>query len=279
MENIKCIICGREGKDLFRKFSGKGEMYNLVKCRKCSLEFISPRPDTEEIKGYYESDYFLKRTERGYNNYFSDEVKSEIERVFQMNLKDLGFFEFEGKLNKNKKCLDIGCAAGYFVNYMKSRGWESSGIDVSAECVDFGKKLGLNIIRGDYLTEKYNSRFDLITLWASIEHLHYPEKFIEKIFNELNDNGRLYISTCITGFGFKTIAGMNWRYYNFPEHLFYFSISALRKLLKQNGFKIIEYKTYGSGFGKSGTLIRKAADYAAKKFYLGDMMIISAKKV
>jgi SAM-dependent methyltransferase len=250
-----------------------------VKCSTCSLEFISPRPDTEEIKAYYAPDYFLKRTERGYNNYFSDAVKSEIERVFKMNLADLGFFEFEEKLQGNKRCLDIGCAAGYFVNFMKCRGWESAGIDVSAECVDFGKGLGLNMARGDYLEGKYEGKFNLITLWASIEHLHYPEKFIKKISDELDINGRLYISTCRSGFGFKTISGENWRYYNFPEHLFYFSISALRKLLEQNGFRILEYRTYGSGFGKPGSIIRKAADFSAKNFYLGDMMIISAGKV
>jgi SAM-dependent methyltransferase len=279
MEQIKCIICGMDGSDVFSKLSGKGENFNLMKCFKCSMEFISPRPDTEEIRAYYTSDYFLKRTQRGYNNYFSDEVRIEIERVFQMNLKDLGFFEFENDLNKEKKCLDIGCAAGYFVNFMKSRAWESSGIDVSAECVNFGKTLGLNIIKGDYLKEKYDGKFDLITLWASIEHLHYPEKFIKKISEELDINGMLYISTCRAGFGFKTIAGKKWRYYNFPEHLFYFSISALKKLLGKNGFRVIEYKTYGSGFGRPGSIIRKIADYSAKKFYLGDMMIISAKKV
>ncbi len=279
MEEIKCIICGSDGKDVFSKLSGKGESYKLVECCSCSLEFISPRPDTVEIQSYYESDYFLRRTERGYNNYFSDEVRGEIERVFKMNLSDLGFFEFEETLNKGKRCLDIGCAAGYFVNFMKSRAWDSSGIDVSAECVDFGKRLGLNMTRGDYLTKKYDGKFDLITLWASIEHLHYPEKFIKKISHELEDSGRLYISTCRTGFGFKTISGKKWRYYNFPEHLFYFSISALKKLLEKNGFKILEYKTYGSGFGKPGSIIRKIADFAAKNFYLGDMMIISAGKV
>ncbi len=279
MENVNCIICNSGSKPLFTKESRFGEIFTLARCRGCGLEFISPRPGIDEIGRYYDPAYFTRRTERGYNNYFSPGVRGEIERVFALNLDDLGFDDFERDLGEEKRSLDIGCAAGYFVAYLGERGWDASGIDISRECTDFAVKLGLNVTRGDYLEEEYTGGFDLISLWASIEHLHHPELFLEKIWGDLNETGRLYISTCRTGgVNFKCLFGKSWRFYNFPEHLYFFSLGTIRKLLEKHGFRIKRMITYGSGVGKSGSPVKRGADYLAKKLNLGDMMIISAEK-
>lgn len=279
MENVDCIICNRSPDAVFSKDSRFGERFTLARCAGCGLEFVSPRPGIDDIGKYYEQEYFTHRTERGYDNYFSDKVKSDIERVFRMNLEDLEFMEFEKNLRGEKSLLDIGCAAGYFVAYMQGRGWDAYGIDISKACTDFAAKGGLKVTNGDYLKKEYPDGFDLITLWASIEHLHHPGLFLEKIYNDLNNRGRIYISTCRTGgLNFKRFFGKNWRFYNFPEHLYFFSFSTMRRILEIYGFRITGIITYGSGVGKSGLLVKKAADFLAKKFFLGDMMLVSAEK-
>ncbi len=280
METVDCIICGSEDAGaLFAKASERGELFTLMKCSGCGLEYISPRPSLEEMKEYYGTGYFCKRTERGYDNYFSGKVRGEIERVFRMNLADLGFFPFEHGLQPDKRCLDIGCAAGYFVGYMKDRGWDSMGIDVSGECVDFAVSNGLHVINGNYLDVKFEKKFSLITLWASLEHLHRPDMFLEKIRDDLDDGGRLYLSTCRTGgMNFKSLFGKGWRFYNFPEHLYFFSMKTMGRLLSMKGFTMTGYRTYGSGIGSGRSLLKKGADFMAKEFYMGDMMIIGACK-
>lgn len=251
-----------------------------MRCNRCKMEFLAAVPDEEEIRKYYEREYFTKRTERGYNNYFSPELKSEIERVFKLNLEDLDFYNFEKSLQGEKRSLDIGCAAGYFVGYMKDRGWDSAGIEISGDCVDFAVKNGLNVLQGDYLKTDFSRKFNLITLWATIEHLHMPGEVIEKAYNDLDDNGMICLSTCRTsGLNFMKFKGRKWRFYNFPEHIFFFSLKTLSALLEQRGFRIVDYRTYGSDFGKSGTISRKLADYIAKRYNMGDMMIVSAKKI
>ena len=275
-----CIVCGsNKFTPQFKKASAAGDEFELVKCASCGLRFLASVPDEDEIKKYYSREYFTKRTERGYDNYFSEKIKTEIERVFRLNLLDLDFYNYEESLKGEKHSLDIGCAAGYFVNYLKRRGWNASGIDVSADCTDFARNAGLNVITGDYLKTGFNNKFDLITLWASIEHLHRPDKFLAKIHNELKPEGLLLISTCRTGgFNFMKLFGKRWRFYNFPEHIFYFSRSNIKYFLEKSGFKMTGYKTYGSNIGKGGSLVRKFADVLAKKIYLGDMMIVSAEK-
>jgi 2-polyprenyl-3-methyl-5-hydroxy-6-metoxy-1,4-benzoquinol methylase len=284
MQKIKsCIICGQSDfSEKFTKASAIGDFFKLVKCNNCGLKFLQEVPDETEISEYYQKEYFTKRTERGYDNYFSGKIKNEIERVFKLNLTDLGFFELEKKLaalSENKFNLDIGCAAGYFVNYMKERGWKAEGIDISKECIDFALRSGLDVRQGNYLKTSYNNKFDLITLWSTIEHLHKPDLVLSKAFNDLKNDGMLYISTCrADGFNFMKLFGKKWRFYNFPEHMYFFSYDTINKLLKKYGFKIIKYKTYGSNISTGGTFLRKMADNLAKKLYLGDMMIIAATK-
>lgn len=280
METSDCILC-KSGKKkyLFSKASRGGETFRLVRCRDCGLEYVDPRPDEREIGACYGSDYFSTRDDRGYNNYFSDEVRGEVERVFELNLRDLGFFEFEKNLSGPRRCLDVGCAAGYFVAMMDGRGWDASGIDVSEPCIDAAQKSGLSVMRGSYLQQQYESPFDMITLWATIEHLHHPEFFIRKIYRDLAEGGMLFISTCRTGgLNFKQLKGAKWRFYNFPEHLCFFSIKNIHRLLKQEGFTVTVTKTYGSGIGAGKSLLRRGADYAAKHWGLGDMMIVAARK-
>ena len=280
MEEVRCLICGKnDAVPRFEKASPDGGVYRLVRCRRCGLEFVSPRPCSDEIGKYYGDAYFGRRTDRGYDDYFAESTRREIERVIGLNLRDLGFHDFEESLPAEKRVLDIGCAAGYFLMYLHERGWDATGVDISPECVAFARGAGLAVYEDDYLEIAFARPFNLITFWASIEHMHHPDRFLEKAREELADGGRLYISTCRSGgVNFMRLFGSRWRYYNFPEHLYFFSRGAMVKLLERKGFRVEGYATYGSGFGAPGSLVRGAADVLAKGCRLGDMMLISAGK-
>jgi len=138
MEYSSCIICGNGSPTpRFQKQSEDGEVFSLVKCGTCGLEFVNPRPPIGEIGKYYGRQYFTRRSDRGYDNYFSSELRSEIERVMEMNLADLDFFSYEKEISGERLALDIGCAAGYFVAFLCNRGWQAEGIDISHDCVNF----------------------------------------------------------------------------------------------------------------------------------------------
>jgi SAM-dependent methyltransferase len=276
-----CIVCGNdEALPSFEKTGAGNRMYALVGCTQCGLEFIHPQPSVDDLNDCYQSDYFTKRTDRGYDNYFSPEIRKEIERVIALNLKGLKFESFEDSIPGKKRSLDIGCAAGYFVNYIKDRKWEAQGIEISKPCTEFARnKLGLNVLDADYLTTHYTEKFDLITLWATIEHMPQPERVIQKAFSDLREGGMLYLSTCRRGgFNFMQLAGQSWRYYNFPEHLWFFSLSNIKKLLRHSGFTMVRSFTYGSGYSKPGSMLRKIADYIARHFRAGDMIVLAAVK-
>ncbi|MBK6608147.1 MAG: class I SAM-dependent methyltransferase [Leptospiraceae bacterium] len=287
MKQIPCNSCGATFfKHLFQKKSSKDETFQIVKCQTCGLVQVNPQPSMEEVAKYYSDDYFTKRTDRGYDNYYSDKIRSEIERVFRLNLEDLDFFEWVKTLSKTKRTIDIGCAAGYFVNFMKSQGWEAEGIEIAEGPVRFAREvLQLPITKADFLNwdNEVKKKFELITLWASIEHLHKPKETLEKIYSHLEPGGRMILSTCRYGI-LAWITGINWRYMNVPEHLYYYSLKGIIKECERIGFKKISSITYGSGMTarKNSSFfyrtVKKFMDWFVKWTNQGDMMAIQFEK-
>lgn len=287
MKLIPCNSCGSTRfKFLYSKSSHLNEIFEIVKCKSCGLVQVNPQPSFEEVSKYYTNDYFTKRTDRGYDNYYSSEIRNEIERVFQLNLKDLNFFEWENSLIE-KKTLDIGSAAGYFVAYMKFRNWNSIGIEISDEPVRFAKEiLKQEVYKNDFLDwdKEFKNKFQLITLWASIEHLHLPKETIQKIYSHLEPNGRIILSTCRYGI-ISRLRGIKWRFLNVPEHLYYYSKKNLIDLFEGVGFKVIKQISYGSGFtakknsSKFYQICKKIFDKLVKLTNQGDMIVLVAEKI
>ncbi|ALO26668.1 MULTISPECIES: class I SAM-dependent methyltransferase [Leptospira] len=287
MEKIPCNTCGSSKfKPLFSKSNHKNELFHIVQCKYCALVQVNPQPSPEEVASYYSEEYFLKRSDRGYDNYFSNEIRNEISRVFELNLKDLDFQTWENTLLSEKRCLDVGCAAGYFVDYMQRRGWDSHGMDIAEAPVKFAReKLKLKVEQIDFLKWKppETEKFDLITLWASIEHLHKPKETLEKIYTHLKPGGRVILSTCRWGILAK-LQGPFWRYLNVPEHLYYYSLPGIVKLCDSLGFQKKKHITYGSGFTtkKEASLfyktLKRIADPMVKFLDQGDMMALCLGK-
>ncbi|TGK42283.1 class I SAM-dependent methyltransferase [Leptospira andrefontaineae] len=283
MQSIPCNTCSNSDfTPLFSKASPKGEIFQIVECKKCKLVQVNPQPSLEEVSKYYEDSYFTQRTDRGYDNYYSEETKKEIARVFNLNLKDLGFFDWERILGSERSALDVGCAAGYFLDYLKSRNWKTKGLDIASGPVRFAKEtLGLDVEQKDFLTWDLDGKekFDLITLWASIEHLHHPKETLQKILKHLKPGGRMILSTCRYGVLAKYL-GPKWRYLNVPEHLYYYSLPGIISLGNELGYIPLGHISYGSGLtAKKGSGIfyktsKKVADWAVKKFDQGDMMAV-----
>ncbi len=288
---VPCDACGSEKfSPLFVKASSQGEVFRLVSCSGCGLVQVNPQPNLAAVEPYYSNHYFTQRTDRGYDDYFSSGVRTSILDTYHRNLKDLDFYLYETRLWEQSvapRSLDAGCAAGYFVAYLAERGWDSRGIELSKDAARYGRDvLGLPIQIGDYLSSQQlePGSFDLVTLWASLEHMHSPRAVLERTFRLLKPGGRMLLSTCRFGLLARAL-GKRWRYMNVPEHLYFFSIAGLERLAGEVGFRTVKTITYGSGLTtkpQASLLYRWAkriADPLVKRTHQGDMMALHLEKI
>ena len=95
-------------------------------------------------------------------------------------------------LKKGMKMLEPGCGRGEFLNNFKKMGLDAVGVDISPEAANFTNGLDIKIC--DVENEKLpfnDNTFDVIYSKSFIEHLYYPERYLEEAFRVLKSGGIL----------------------------------------------------------------------------------------
>ena len=139
------------------------------------------------------------------------------------------------------RVLDVGCGAGDFMQVAKDAGYDVEGIDISEASAEICRSRGLNARAGDFLTEKFDGKFDLITMWDVVEHLRDPAAFFDRARSLLSKDGYLFAK--IPGFGDLSV-GLSNRWprvagtlLGAPSHVQYFDRELLGKLFSRTGFR------------------------------------------
>jgi len=57
MEYVNCNLCGSNEYKLFKEING----YRLVKCKRCGLVYLNPRPTQQEMKDKYSVHYYIRQ--------------------------------------------------------------------------------------------------------------------------------------------------------------------------------------------------------------------------
>lgn len=160
---------------------------------------------------------------------------------------------------QHAKVLDIGCGGGLFLSFVKQRGAQVIGIELSDSRAQYAKtKHGLEIakqpIESDFWQIEYAQRFDAVTLWDVIEHVNFPRQTLQSAANVLKPGGVLVIDTpCRDSFyhrfGELTYRLTGGRYPTFlnamySSHLFghkqIFSTMEMQQLFESVGLQIID---------------------------------------
>lgn len=193
----------------------------------------------------------------GYEDYQKD--KEIILRTFDRRLKTI-----ERILPEPGRALDLGCATGFFLEALESKGWDAYGIDISKFAVKaakekFGDKVLNNVIENSNFPESY---FNLITMWDYLEHTSNPRRVIAICQKILKPKGFLILTTPDRGSLMAKITGERWMGYKDKEHLFYFSKKTLKNLLLRQGF-IIKKMQYAGKYVSIDLLTKRLYLYAS----------------
>ena len=274
---VPCALCKGSS---FRRGLDCGD-FSYVRCVSCGLVQMNPQPDKAEVMRRYREVYG--------DDYLSYELRNEdaFLGLQLLALKDSGFETHEkylfGKLAETgiqPHVLDIGCATGTLLEYLRNRDWRVTGVEISPSAEYARNRRNLDISSLPLEENRFSPEtFDIIHASHFIEHLNDPRSFLDETFRILKQDGHVFIITPnISGFQARFF-GSRWRSAIF-DHLYLFSKGTLIKLLKNTGFKIERCRSWGGlAAGMAPKWLKKTADFLAKHFNCGDVMIIRAKKI
>jgi 2-polyprenyl-3-methyl-5-hydroxy-6-metoxy-1,4-benzoquinol methylase len=223
-----CIICrNHQFKSIYSD--------TLLKCSCCGFITANMKINREILEATYNINYF-----RGEEYFDYEKDKDIIQLNFEWRIDFIKRAIAKGIPVNN--CLEIGCAYGFFGEVLRKQ-WniQYKGIDIVQETIEYGRtKLNLDLVKGDYLDMPAPAiPYSDIFMWDVIEHLQFPDRFIQKASKELTIGGRIYITTGDISALLPMIQGRKWRMIHPPSHIHYFNRRNLTMLLKQNGFSII----------------------------------------
>ena len=217
----------------------------IVRCPTCSLVFRARLPEPTDVQALYDRDYFVAEEgalgHEGYLDYLAD---AEVHRLnARRRLRRLAGLCDPGNL------LDVGCAAGFFVDEAAREGWAARGIDVSAPMVEWGRAtLGADLAVGSLLDTTPDRTESCVTMWDYIEHALDPRGDLERAHARLSPGGVLALSTGDVASALARVSLAGWHLMTPRHHNYFFSPATMRRLLRAVGFEVVEVRHPGAVF-------------------------------
>jgi len=236
-----CPVCGSAGiSEVFKvkDNSVSHQYFYIYHCSNCQVRFTQNPPSETSIGDYYKSEDYISHT---------DTSKGLINRLYRM-VRNFSINQKKKLVKKatglkNGNLLDVGSGTGYFAAAMHKDGWQVTALepDEGARKVAIDQH-SLSLLPVEELFNLAGNKFDAITLWHVLEHVHDVKKYISTFKKLLTDNGKLFIAVPnYTSHDAKKY-GRHWAAYDVPRHLYHFTPHTIKLLMKDAGLKITAIK-------------------------------------
>jgi SAM-dependent methyltransferase len=195
-------------------------IFTVVECNQCGLGFVNPRPQFEEMWKYYPEEY--------YEEEFAQHRAYHLRRY----AREACYLRPIERKPASKSLLDVGCANGDFPRFMKARGWQVEGVEVSTSSqpiTDF--KVYPQQLPDIPVNQP---SYDAVTAWAVLEHVHDPMAYFRKA-GEVTKAGGLFVFHVPN---FNSLASRRLFIEDIPRHLYFFSEETVRRYLAETGFAL-----------------------------------------
>jgi SAM-dependent methyltransferase len=233
-----CNLCGAPARVLV---AGRPTILRCLECGLISLETFPPKAERDE--GYQDS-------------YYEGETGSRFLGAFERALALFKRLRLRSILRWKPgpgAVLDVGCGRGDLLELFKARGWRAVGTQVSRTAAAAARRLrGVEVLLGELPELGLKSAdFDVVTFLHVLEHLDRPAQYLLAARDLLKPGGILVIEVPNCGsLGFQLLGLRNFCL-DYPNHLVFFTRSALRGLLERCGFAVekvsrfsLEYSPY-----------------------------------
>ena len=222
-----CLFCGHQ------EFTRNS--HSLIQCDCCNAQFDSAFWSTD-VNQRMEDDWFGESYELNLSFW---------ERELQIRNHIRIFRRMSSYLKPEARILEVGVGNAGLLKFLRNKGYEVSGCDLSETLCQNLRKYNIPAYRGLAEIPK-DLKFDLVIANHVLEHTNVPHTLLKETRQVLSSSGLLHLAVpnvLSWGANFKS-----WVSYQ-PYHLVYFDERSLRCVLVQSGFEVVELRFFESFTG------------------------------
>jgi len=220
----------------------KVEGFEVIDCKGCKFKHVNPIPSEKELGELYSSNFYSKKKA----NYFKD---SE-EDIDWWKERYKFYLKLIKRHTKGRKLLDIGCGPGYFSRAAIGSGFTVTGLEPSSEAAKYASGLGVEVINdffADHIADELEGKYDVISMILVLEHIPNPLSFLKRAYRVLKSGGLLFVISPNDYSHFqltlKQHLGFQPWWVSPLQHINYFDINSIQKLLSRIGLNTVELTT------------------------------------
>lgn len=239
LEWVPCCLCGVDdcdpvavGEDF--EYHTTDETFRAVRCRRCDLVYLNPRPTVAAL------DLIYPETYHAYD--FSEEKFGLVHQV-RRRLEARRLLRWTRGLPDDARILDVGCGDGFHLGLLRDfgpSGWRIEGVDPSRRAAAAARGAGFEVHEGTVEDlELPRDAYDFVLHIMTIEHVPEPVEVLGAIRELLRPGGRVAIVTDnVDSPDFEIFGGRHWGGYHFPRHLHLFTPDTLGRLADRAGLAV-----------------------------------------
>ena len=232
-----CPVCdGRYAELVFQQAfqaferGGPIDRYDVVVCTACGTSFADGIPSQSEFDEYYRD---LSKYEYEYRAGKESEDDSHRLKALAELLQSI-------VPDKNSRILEIGCANGRLLSYLKEAGYgDVRGVDPSPGCARAARLLyDVPVETGTVFgLRKPDTGYDFVVTLGVLEHIRDLKQAVQNIRDITSKDGRVFVGVPDAS---KLIAAQDAPFQEFStEHITFFSPTSLQYLMEARGFRSV----------------------------------------
>ncbi len=240
IQAISCRLCGST--DTRRRIQLEG--YAVHRCNACTAVFSDLT--AQRAATLYDAEYFTEEFGPYFAALFGDADDTPIREHFTAYLDALERVVPGGRL------LDVGCAAGLFLDVARGRGWQVQGVEISEHAASVAReRRGIDVIVGDVMDVSLPAQhFDAVTMLDVLEHIIDPGELLDGVRGLIRPGGALMLvlpnDRNLTTMTAMAAHRLSLGTVSYPAsrvhqiyHVTYFTPTTIMNLLEAHGFEVV----------------------------------------
>jgi len=223
-----CAVCGNADHGAFRIRYQK-PTFSVWRCLRCGFLFIPPE--------------YRKAVD--YTEYKSADVAKQVAKADLWMKTERNRLRYEAirRDHPSGSVLDIGCGFGHFLLTGLELGYRVRGVEMCrANAAFVNAQFDIPVWQGDFLEYPETERYDVITLWDTLEHMDRPDRVVSKAARLLAPGGTLVIQVPQADSFFARLLGERWWAVGL-DHASYFSSKTLPLLCARHGLRTVRIRS------------------------------------